>query len=748
MAESFQAGVPAPVTRTTTSLVVGQGGSVAGGEMSQQQKVGKAPGMNTATMDSLLKLGSAVLKPKIEQRQSEEFLKGAQAVEQGRAYKEIIDEAPWYQKIFGPTATMKGAQQMALIKQQDDFVNGVYRDMGSLRELPPDQFGEEVRKRQMNSMTGDATTDAILTTKMVEASGPMYSTQAKEHYKYVQESTYNQTVAMQNAAANKLRSMQGLFADDESMAGELARTQQDIVMNTRPLYGQSAESFNNGVLDSVQVSMAEGDFHYANLMERGGVIEGMSPEQQQKYYKQRRVAESAAKEKVAVLRYGTQIAAMGDPSLTPQQVAAQWMAIENDAKRRFGFQSFVQGKASFTSEIRRAQQHQYSDREKAMDIQRKAQEKFDKKLAIRFDIMQGSGATNDHSLAEQGKELDAVYSEAMMAGDIGLAVTVLTKNAAKGLVAPRVQNDLQAPFRLGETDSGDKLEHIGPAAERAIAMYDALKATDGGEYAIKQYFGPYAKKLAAYKEHLQTSGDPALAWRRANSKDSQYTTTKPSKNFGDKVKQAVKDAGPGGWRDYLPMALVGERAWEPAIEDQLIKMAQPEARALLAAGIVNDEDQAIKVAVKNKLNTVDRVGPIMVERAPNAVPLHNLVRMDPDKANEWFLNQVVEQGMKSGVATQDVEPKNFIANIFGWTPVVWAGRELGAIPDSVGNWWNDRAEFNMPTVVRKDVTDSLGNPAAIIQFSQFNPRTSQIEYFSIDTRTATDPNFGVFPINK
>ncbi|MGT2429372.1 hypothetical protein ACU4HD_12675 [Cupriavidus basilensis] len=119
--------------------------------------------------------------------EKQQYYEGMSKVAQGQALQQIENDDPWYMNIFGPSATVRGAQAMtattALQQAETEFMG----NMESLRQQSPDA----VRKFLVNQAatmgnTGDPLVDATVQAKLAESWGPMLKTHMREHLAWQQ----------------------------------------------------------------------------------------------------------------------------------------------------------------------------------------------------------------------------------------------------------------------------------------------------------------------------------------------------------------------------------------------------------------------------------------------------------------------------------------------------------------------------------------------------------------------------------
>src|SRR5690606_14626624 len=106
----------------------------------------------------------------------------------GKTLIEVQKEQPWYTRIFGPSATVQGAQAMTLMGAMNQAETQFYHDLPTLASQPPDAARQYlVNQAASIGQTGDPTMDAMVQAKLTEQFGPMMNAHMKQHLKFVQE---------------------------------------------------------------------------------------------------------------------------------------------------------------------------------------------------------------------------------------------------------------------------------------------------------------------------------------------------------------------------------------------------------------------------------------------------------------------------------------------------------------------------------------------------------------------------------
>jgi len=243
----------------------------------------KAADMSMKAIDALGKLAGNALAPYIEEQQQRAYYDGMSQVVQGRALQDIHREQPWYTKIFGPSATVQGAQKMTVITALSQAQSEAMAAMPELRKQSPEMMRKYLVEQAMRiGSTGDPQVDGIVQQKLAEGWGAALSNHMQQHYAWVQEDMGNKFVTMQIANGELLQTTlgnQANFADPQQMQFEVEKFNAGL---TRPA-GMSDESYGKYMHLSAQSQLANGNFAaYEAMKANPEVWNAIPPDARQK----------------------------------------------------------------------------------------------------------------------------------------------------------------------------------------------------------------------------------------------------------------------------------------------------------------------------------------------------------------------------------------------------------------------------------------------------------------------------------
>ncbi|OZI20053.1 hypothetical protein CAL26_21095 [Bordetella genomosp. 9] len=215
---------------------------------------------SSKVLDALNQLTRGALDQFVQQKQQEQYFEGMSEVAQGKSLLEIQKEQPWYAKIFGPGATVRGAQAMTMMSAMDDAQSTFLQNMPELRKQSPDVVRKYLvdQAKQIGS-TGDPATDAMVQAKLAEQFGPMLDLHMKQHVAYVQEqnvTTFGNTLVSAGDTFQTARGVGDGFYTPEQQEQQKARA----LAAFQPLPGMTDEAWGKATAQAMQANMLKGNF--------------------------------------------------------------------------------------------------------------------------------------------------------------------------------------------------------------------------------------------------------------------------------------------------------------------------------------------------------------------------------------------------------------------------------------------------------------------------------------------------------
>jgi len=220
------------------------------------------------TLDAVNKLADGILRPYVEREEKRQYYEGMSKVVQGQTLMDIEKEDPWYMKIFGPSATVRGAQAMTATTALQQAETQFLGNMESLRKQSPDQVRKFLVQQATDiGNTGDPLVDTMVQTKLAESWGPMLKTHMKEHLAWQQQDMLEKQTNMNVSVGNGMRAMRQANSTGWDQADRQA-SWENAVASAAPAPGQSRDSWNRGMVQSLVANLQNGNFDYYEAIKR------------------------------------------------------------------------------------------------------------------------------------------------------------------------------------------------------------------------------------------------------------------------------------------------------------------------------------------------------------------------------------------------------------------------------------------------------------------------------------------------
>lgn len=479
---------------------------------------------DSSTLDALRAMGDALIDPIVQRRQEELFYEGARKQIEGEKLQDIVQEQPWYSKIFGPSASVQGARTMAQMQAVESFATNMQRDMSHLRTLSGDEFQQEVMRRISEvAELGDTATNVAVQSQLLESMAPLIRNHTAEHFSWVQEQMQEQFTGTLVSNARFMQSaVQGL-ATGRMSEEDYRQVQANTAMSLQPIEGQTPESYWAGVQVATEEAMASGNFHFVNVVEQA-LYEHMPAEQRVKFLNDRRKYEIQTAADMAVGEFSIDIAQLraysSEGQISPQ---GTWDRI-NEINRRFRAKTGLDrdlidagaAEGILTNNLKGIISEQRAASERARDFAEKqallaqqthqAQVSFLGGFAPSYVAQGGDRQLTQDAAWGAIQGLRALEAEGLKPEGTWAAAVANAANTDGGFVVRQLENTIKRGVNM--TIGGD----YSPAFEESYQLWRQIYEAPGGENAAAAYAGDYAGQMEQYhRDRLSGFEDPAVA---------------------------------------------------------------------------------------------------------------------------------------------------------------------------------------------------------------------------------------------
>ena len=707
MADTNAIQIGAPVQRSISNRVLGQGG-LQGGGGAQFQGINPAPADNS-TFELVMKLGESILAPAMAKKQSEVFLEGARRVAQGEALGDIVEEQPWYTKIFGESASVQGARTVAQTTQVDRFNSELMDNMEELQQVGPEEIGKIVNQKMKDLLTGDPIADAVIQQKMVESTGRFYTAHAKNHYKYVQSDMQAKVTDRVIGAAGLLQRGAKQYRDGVINDKDWQELQVTTAQSLAPIQGQSTQSYWDAIETAGVDALVQGNHHFFTMLEETGILAEAPPETRKELMDQRRKYEAVTRETEGYWQYGPQIAqlkaAASTGQISPAEIATQVERMNAEFAALTGIKEPLFQRSEMESMLTGNYTALFKAQEAARKEQASAQADLQAKALTneRLVAMVTAGEMGMAKTIGLGTEAEVQQAAAqtvfgqMQAGGDWAGTIVRNFNQNRGAVIDDVARYIQTGIN---TATGSDV-HPGEPLDQAYAMWKQIKDSPAGATAAFKYAGndAQATRMENYDRYINAKIDPLKAYEMAFKseliKPARLSKDETSKLYDSHIKKLTDQPG-------MISSWLGTNRLSPQGREILEHQAAPLLSALRANGV--PEERAAKIAFEDAAGKVDTLGYFAYRKPAGAADLHELVAEDESTTAERF-NQVLATKLRSmGV-------EHNLGRSWGeWAKDTATYSGIDAVAD-VWGLFTSKDDTVKPTILRgPDMIDEKGTP--------------------------------------
>jgi hypothetical protein len=608
-------------------------GSVAGAGNALQ--FGQQEGsMYLKDVDALNKLAGGMIQGYIDRAKKEQYAQGMAMAAQGKALIDIENDQPWYSKLYGPDATVQGAQAFNMAAAMQDAQSQFMQAMPQLREKSPDQVRQYiVGKMGEVQSTGDPNFDAMVQQGLAEQLPQMLKAHMSQYMQFTQEQNYN---GFTNLGASGAKALQDTLKASNNLTddGVQQANAQYTNMLARP-DNMTSEAYSRGLRDVALSSAQSGNWAAVRAIKQMPEYQDMPtqmkdnlevqiPKLEQEWSLKNPAARYLFTSR-ADLHYSLASGASGiDSSPEGHAQLDNILDTMEDSNRK------LNGDATqvFNND-QRAQLHMLLDKGNAVRLaqMQKAQMKqlnYDQSLSL------ATGAFNDNTFAKYDGLSGFDKEAASQAADTLFTKTVDFGSQQQADAAKNGWDKLSAAAHYG-TFQSPQLKQVlnqqlpalisgnGPSTsdmQTALQYANNLLKGPGGAAAVEAYVGTDAPKVIALLNSGVNIMDPdQLKQQRYLIAHAQGVSAGPQ-DF-KAAQQIVQQADPGWFKKMMPWTSAGDlQPYEltDGNKAQLANAVAPLIAQYKAAYHLSD-DQASKLALGQAMRNSDFV--------PGAFILHN-----------------------------------------------------------------------------------------------------------------------------
>lgn len=637
----------------------------------QQQENGNA------TQNWLMKAAGEQIAPYVAAYTEKLAMDGIQQVASGKAIQEIIDDQPWYSRIFGNSDLISAARGYTAQEQVSKFHAEVSAQLAGMVTASPEEAKQFIYQSMKNFQTGDTLTDAVTNQQMIATSADLFSQWTKANYKAGQYQARKKQLDAYGAMGQEFESQARAHYVDQTVSSDsLNVSAQKFLQGLMPVDGQAPDAWADNVKDTVVTLAQGGNFHAVNLLMSSGILSNLTQEQRQQLNSVVRTEESRVQSEKMATEFAEPIQNllfnMKTMKLGWGEVQMQVAAINDEAARKYGFTNPMitpkqaQGWISDVTDLSAGIVNRDAAvrQQEALDAARKAgdarskQEIDDQRTREATNMFSSGGTIGAGMDTERLQTIAPTMYQSMNQTNPGSGMKALVglyvNNGSSG-VMKTLQSQFNAPLKMaGQTAWTPEFDAA------VLPTFNAMTALPGGKEAAAQYYGENYERILSYQAMLSSHTPAPLAYNAAFvqptllgdvSKLSQTDRDKLTSQISDSYKQQFPDS------DFNNL---NDAAVATVLNRSQANLARIQNRAGLDTNAKYEE--AVRMAMND--GTLALYGQYAWPRNREDTPVHELIHVTPQQTY-LLMRQQMEQDVS--LKGTDLDQAQFVEQFDGKT---------------------------------------------------------------------------------
>ncbi|RQP40098.1 hypothetical protein DF156_09305 [Burkholderia ubonensis] len=630
------------------------------------------------SLDALNKLTGGIIQGYVDRKKKEQYAEGMAQAAQGKSLIDIENDQPWYTKLYGPDASVQGAQAFNMAAAMQDAQSQFMQAMPQLREKSPDQVRAYiVSKMGEVKSTGDPAFDSMVQQGLAEQLPRMLSTHMSQYMQFTQEQAYNGFTNLGSAGGRALQDT--LTASNNLKPEDIDRAGRDYTNQLLRPDNMTLEAHQRGLRDIVLSNAQAGNWQAVRAVKEMPEYQAMPTEMKDNLEVQipRLEQESALKNPAArnlftsraALQWSLQHGTTGFDS-SPEghaKLDARMDVMEDSNRKLNGDATAVYNNAQ------RAQMHTLLDAGNANILAqyRKAQLKqlnYDQSIELVMKAISGSSPAALTGLplpdGAKAQAVDTIFRQAtgpQFANHPDVQANLFDKLSTvaydSSLQSPLLKQVLTQQMNLmlnGDTP-------LTPDMAQALQYADALRRGHGGEGAVMAYMGDsMGPKVIALLSSGYKLDDP-LQLKEARHLIRRGAEAVATAQEVQDAQSIVTTASPGWFKRMIPLWGDGDLTPYNLTDGNKRQLAAHIAPlvAQYKKAYAYDDDRAASTALSQVVANADLVPGAVVlnNRAFGARPFYEMVNREfpgavgrqgqenYQGALQWAIDQQMEKGL-------------------------------------------------------------------------------------------------------
>jgi hypothetical protein len=585
VADVFQfqtAGVAGADIRASAPILGNSGGQITVG-VNEASRYGSGSFNSGVQLPEFL---TELVRPKLEAQARRKMYEGFAAAREGVALEEIINDQPWYSRIFGQTSFEQGATTYHALKSASDMEQAFMEELPELRKLDSAQIGQRLNDITEKGLTGDMYANAALQKAIMDRAGPMLELHAKSRFEWQQqELALGENSAWQSASSAYQRSLvdsarQGKQNPNQPLSAEDMQERKRLFLETfQAAPGRDPAGYMKNLMTTVEQLADKGEWYSVSAIYESGVLGQLPPEMRDRLDSRIDTARTKFKRNLGsgplmrpVAQLFTQAKAGAisaeDAVNGMQEINMQYAALTGDDTGMFDQDDAIRlaesAGGAYYSMWERMMNKRDAAKEKAVTAAEKeaAEARGDAQLAAA--VTTNSVGTVVHMKGVAAEDADRAFNSVVtqnpnMLADVTVGNYAVSTSGKEPYVSPRLKTRLQNQVALSAGEEYTEGFETAYQAWKSIRYHEidngtSVDRTSGLSTAI-EYYGEFQNPMQQYDDQVRTGVPREVAYRRTFGNEASFgqgdlrgVDSQATREARDKLSSVVANLNPSWWQ--------------------------------------------------------------------------------------------------------------------------------------------------------------------------------------------------------
>jgi hypothetical protein len=460
------------------------------------------------TIQTLVRMGESIMAPKLQELKQRKFMEGMVAAAGGQALAEVVNEQPWYSKIFGDGPVVEGAKAWTVQSKVDAWATKQELSMPELAQMPASEIPAYLTEQSKQFLTGDPELDVQVQANMLRVAPQLIKAHARANLEHNQRAA---DVAWNNSLTAKADRFEAAARNLNTPDAELDGMRTELLANISPVTGQNLVRWEKNVKAHIQGQIQAGNFKTANLYSEA-IVPQMQPAEQLAFAQQLKSWGNYHKATTGgeyLMQAESWEAQLHAGKLSVDDYVSRIGFLNDSFSKATGNPAPIRTGAEVAAIAGRGEQRAYNvhaarmaEDERVLAKARTAQEVEAAKLNVVSAASEALVAGNVMFTAYKQADKEAAFAQLLNTAKPEDKPGLIIKATALGYVDSNMKDSLQQPLRMSGRETPDdsfmgayaqwqQLNYMTGPNGQPVARPGAAEASD-------KMYGEYNQRLAVF----------------------------------------------------------------------------------------------------------------------------------------------------------------------------------------------------------------------------------------------------------